>query len=381
MIWAALAAMTAAVVLALVWPLSARRTARGAATADVDFYRSQLAEIEDDIGRGLVAPAEAEAARTEIGRRLLASAEALTGPGAAGPGGLKVRRYAALAAALVAVPAVALAVYLRVGAPDQPDMPVASRTVDPEFNLAEALSRIEAHLAADPSDGRGFALVAPLYARLGRADDAVRAYAAALRLLGDTAERRAALGQARTAAADGVVTTEARADFERALVLDPKLPQGRFFLALAAEQDGDKPRAAQLWQALQADSPADAPWREAVRQHLAALSGVPAPAGPPAEAAAGPGAVPPGPAASAIAALPTDQQAAAIRGMVDGLAARLAQNGRDPEGWLRLIRAYTVMGDTAKAKAAVTEARRGLTGDGAALSRVDDLARQLGLEG
>lgn len=374
MIWAAFALMTGAVAFALVWPLSVRRPARGGLAADLAFYRGQLAEVEDDVARGLVAPADAEATRAEIGRRLLAAAEG--GAGAGSPGGFRARRVAALAAALVMVPAVALGLYLRVGAPDQPDMPVASRAVEGGFDLAQALPRIEAHLAADPDDGRGFAVVAPVYARLGRFDDAVRAYAAALRLLGDNPERRATLGQARIAAADGVVTTQARADLDRALVLDPKLPQARFFLAVAAEQDGDGTRARLLWQALQADSPPDAPWLDAVRQHLAALPGSPVPPPPAGAPEAG---APAGAAAAGIAALSPERRATAIRGMVDGLAARLAQNGRDPDGWLRLIRAYTVLGDTGLAKAAVADARKGLGGDGPALSRVDDLAAQLGL--
>ncbi len=375
MVWAAFALMTGAVALALVWPLSIRRSGRGAMAADLDFYRSQLAEVDDDVGRGLVAPAEAEAARAEIGRRLLVAADGASGPSPAARAGVRARRVVAIAAALVAMPLVAMGVYLRVGEPNVPDMPIASRSGGSDFNLAEALPRIEAHLAADPDDGRGFAVIAPLYARLGRFDDAANAYAQALRLLGETADRRAALGQARVGAADGVVTAEARAEFERALATDPKLPQARFFLAVAAEQDGDKARALTLWQALAADSPADAPWLDAVRQHLASLSGTPPPIP---EAATG---VPAGPAAAGIAALPPEQRGAAIRGMVDGLAVRLAQNGRDPEGWLRLIKAYTVLGDTVRAKAALADARKGLDGDGASLSRLDDLAKQLGLEG
>jgi cytochrome c-type biogenesis protein CcmH len=67
--------------------------------------------------------------------------------------------------------------------------------------------------------------------------------------------------------------------------------------------------------------------------------------------------------------------------MVDGLAARLAQNGRDPEGWLRLVRAYSVLGEQAKARTALGEARKVLSDDSAALSQLGDLARQLGLEG
>ena len=46
-----------------------------------------------------------------------------------------------------------------------------------------------------------------------------------------------------------------------------------------------------------------------------------------------------------------------IRGMVDRLATRLKDNGNDVEGWLRLVRAYMVLGERDKAQAALVEAR------------------------
>lgn len=372
MIWVAFAAMTAAAVLCLVWPLSSRPGRRGAVEADVAFYRSQLAEVDDDVARGLVPAGDAHATRVEIGRRLLAAAARIE---AVRPQrGFRMRRLGALALAVAVVPALALGLYLRLGHPDQPDLPIASRDPDRTFDLAAAIPKIEAHLAVDPQDGKGFDLLAPLYFRMGRFDDAARAYAASLRLLGERADHRAMLGQALMLAADGVVTAEARAAFEKALAQDPGLPQARYFLALAAEQDGDMPEALRRLRALQDDSPPDAPWQAAVRDRIASLSGGSDPAPP----SVGP---PAGPAAATVAALPPEQRLRAIRGMVDGLAARLAQNGRDPEGWLQLIRAYKVLGDPAKAQGALADARQALGGDAPDLGRVNDLARQLGLEG
>ncbi len=366
--WIAFALMTAATVLALVWPLASRRAASAGPGADVRFYAELLREVDGDIERGAVDATEAQATRAEIGRRLLASAR----PGSAVEGGLagfRGRRLAATGAALVLVPMLSLALYLHVGHPGQPDEPLAARADAPSDDVAAAVAKIEAHLATHPEDGRGFEVIAPVYLRMGRADDAVRAYRAAIAALGDTAEREASLGQAMAMAADGVVTAETRAVFDKALALDPKLPQARFFVALAAEQDGDKARAIGLWQALLADSPPDAPWRASVEQHVATASGQ-----------AQPGA-PSGPAAAAIAALPSDQRLQAIRGMVEGLASRLAQNGRDVEGWLRLIKAYSVLGDSEKARTALSDARRGLADDPSDLARIEAAARELGLEG
>lgn len=377
MVWVAFALMTAAAVLCLVWPLASQHKARSEKTADLAFYASQLAEVEGDIDRGIVTPGEAETTRAEIGRRLLVSARREEMP--RGSGGMRLQRAVAVGASVLLVPAVALGLYLRIGNPGQPDEPVASRPDAGNADLASAIPKIEAHLVSHPDDGRGFELIAPIYLRMGRYDDAARAFEASLRVLGETGERRAALGQALVLAADGVVTDEARAAFVKALADDPKLPQARFFLAMASEQDGDKPKAIAQWQALAADTPPDASWRTSVEQHLAVLNGQAPPAAPAAASAGLP--APTGPAAASIAAMPADQRLQAIQGMVDGLAGRLAQNGRDVEGWLRLIKAYTVLGEQDKARGALANARKGLDGDTSALAQVEALATELNLGG
>lgn len=383
MIWVALASMTAAAVLCTVWPMV--RASAGAARSgaerrspeamfDVAFYRRQIAELDDDVTRGLLAAGDAAGTRVELGRRLLAAADRMEGrPNPARP---KVSGVAA-ALVVVLVPAVALAVYLHVGAPAYRDLPLASREVG-NSDMAALIGRIETHLASHPDDVRGFALIAPIYLRLARFDDAVAAYASLLRLRRDNAEDEAGYGQALAMAADGVVTAQARAAFETALKIDPAMPQARFFTGLAAAQDGDKAKARSIWQALVDGSPTDAPWLAMVRSRLATLDNDQPVRSAVAETSAG---APSGPAAAAIAALPGAERQAAIRGMVDGLAARLAQDGHDPEGWLRLVRAYAVLGEADKSRQALADARRVLASDTATLDRLTRLARELGLEG
>jgi cytochrome c-type biogenesis protein CcmH len=75
-----------------------------------------------------------------------------------------------------------------------------------------------------------------------------------------------------------------------------------------------------------------------------------------------------------------DDRAAMVRGMVERLAERLNRDGSDVEGWLRLVRAYTVMGDRERALSAVAGARRALGHDADKLRRLDDLVRELKLE-
>ena len=74
-----------------------------------------------------------------------------------------------------------------------------------------------------------------------------------------------------------------------------------------------------------------------------------------------------------------EERQAFIGRMVDGLAARLKTDGTDAAGWLKLIRAYQVLGRRDDANKALSDARVGLKSDKAGLARVEDLARQLGL--
>jgi cytochrome c-type biogenesis protein CcmH len=358
-LWIVLALMTAAALGAVLWPLR-RRAAAAAKTADpndVAVYRDQLVEIERDKATGLIGEPEAEAARVELSRRLLAAADRMRGAQATGPdgGGEKPRRLAA-AGALVALPVGAIAFYLAIGSPSLPDEPLAARIAAAhQDNSAQALfARVEAHLEQHPDDGRGWEVIAPIYMDIGRYDDAVKARGNALRLLGTTAEREAYYGEALTAQANGVVTAEAKAAFDRAIDRDRRDPTARFYQGLAAEQDGSREDAARIWRALLADAPADAPWVAIVRTALARVEGPAASAAAPAPAAGGAG----------------DNQM--IRGMVERLAARLRENGADPDGWVRLARSYKVLGETARLEAAIADARRALAGDAAKLAAFED---------
>ncbi|MGB7977425.1 MAG: tetratricopeptide repeat protein, partial [Roseiarcus sp.] len=247
------------------------------------------------------------------------------------------------------------------GQPMLADEPLASRKVAPQTDggIEAAVAAVEARLTAEPDDGKGWAVIAPVYMRLERYSDAAHAYAEALRILGEDPIRRAAYGEALVAAAGGVVTDEARQAFDRALADQPGQPQARYYVALAAEQDGKKEDAIRDYQALLADSPPDAPWRSVVNARLATLTGAPAPA-------------------ADTAAIP-EAQRPMIEGMVSKLATRLASNGGSIDEWSRLIRAYTVLHEADKAKAALIDAHKALASDANAVASLDALARNLGL--
>ena len=372
-LWIIFALMTAAAIFAVLWPLGRAAPGRGGGS-DVLVYKDQLKEIDNDRASGLIGEAEAEAARLEVSRRLLDAGASLQrqAPAAAAP--KPSRRVAAALASLVVLVLGPLGLYIALGSPDLPGEPAFARVATPagRESIASLVGKVEAHLAHYPNDGAGWEILAPVYARLGRFDDAVNARKKALTLNGATATREADLGEAETAAANGVVTADAKAAFERALARDAHEPKARYYLGVAAEQDGKGDDAAAIWRSLLADAPAGAPWVDFVRQSLARVSG-----SVPSLAMAGPN-------AGDIAAASTmsdDERRDMIRGMVAGLADRLRADGADIEGWLRLVRAYAVLGDRDKAKNAAADAKRALAQRPDDIKRIDDLVKGLGLEG
>jgi cytochrome c-type biogenesis protein CcmH len=280
-----------------------------------------------------------------------------------------LRRSAAVIA-LVGLPVIAVAIYLSLGSPRLDDFPLAqhARAPDATQPLDDLVAQVERHLKQNPTDGRGWNVLAPVLARLGRYDDAVQAYRNSITYNGDSAERRSDLGEALMGSAGGVVTAEAKAEFERAVAQKPDDPKANYFLGLAAEQDGRQADAAAIWRAMLEKAPAEAPWRPLVQAALVRVGGPNMPA------------------------LSNDTMTAAkdmneadrgtmIRGMVDRLATRLKQNGDDVEGWLRLVRAYMVMGERDKAVSALTDARQAVANDAERLRQLNEGLKNMGLDG
>jgi cytochrome c-type biogenesis protein CcmH len=372
-LWVIFAVMTAAAILAVLWPLGrVPRPARGG--SDFLVYKDQLKEIDRDSASGLIGEAEAEAARLEVSRRLLAAAEPPPSAARAARGQRPDRRRMAAAAALVVLIVGPAGLYVALGSPNIPGEPAFARvnTSQGRESIASLVSQVEAHLARNPNDGAGWEVLAPVYARLGRLDDAVAARKKALVLNGATAAREADLGEAETAAANGVVTAEAKAAFERAVARDAHEAKARYYLGLAAEQDGKSDDAAAIWRSLLAEAPAGAQWVGFVRDALGRISNAPV------------AIAEPGPNAgdiAAAAAMTDDQRHDMVRNMVARLADRLRADGADVDGWVRLVRAYVVLGDRDKAKSAAADAKRALAQRPDDIKRIDDLVKGLGLEG
>jgi len=363
--WIVLGLLTVIASLAIILPLSAsRREVAGAREHDLEVYRDQLAEIERDAGRGLIGKEEAAQARAEIGRRIL-KLETNEQSDGHGPRGNALVRGLAMAA-VVAVPVTSWGLYSAIGSPDMAGQPLAERLAkDPaSSSIDELVARAEAHLRANPEDGRGWDVVAPIYLRLERVGEAATAFRNAIRLQGDSGPRWTGLGEALMAGAGGVVTTEAAAAFARAAALDPVDPRPRFFLATAKAQEGDLLAAAADLRALLATLPAESPWRSVVEQTMAQAT---------AEAARRAAPAAPGPSGEdveAAAALSETERADMIQVMVERLDERLRENPQDAEGWQRLVRSYLVLDRREDAREALA---RGVAALGADTEQARDL--------
>ncbi|MBC7279859.1 c-type cytochrome biogenesis protein CcmI [Hoeflea sp.] len=373
--WVIIAVMTAATTLALLGPVARARKAASATpeSHDVEVYRDQLIEVDRDLADGLVEPVQAEVARTEISRRLLAAARKseAADADAAGADNSKLRRAVAIAVVLF-MPVAAITAYIELGRPDLPQLPLAARLqAEPQStDIAMLITRAERHLAANPNDGRGWDVLGPIYMRTGRFDDAVAALQKAIALLGPSPERQASLGEALFSAAGGVVTEQASLAFQTARELDPADPRPRFYLALALAQAGKTTEARAAFSGMLKSAPEGAPWIPAVQSQIAAL-----------QTDVG-SAVPGNPSAADIAAAqnmsPEDRQAM-IGAMIDRLAAKLADNPNNIEGWLRLVRSHAVTGNRDEAQVALDKAFAVFAPSGSERQALNALANELGL--
>ena len=371
-LWLAFALMTAVAIFAVLWPLS--RTADVKTGNEIAVYRDQLAEIDRDYAAGRIGEGEAQAARIEVSRRLLAAADAAERSSRLPVVSSINRRRAIAVCAIVLLPAAAATLYLLLGSPQIPGQPLEERmrSAGQDRSIANLVSQVESHLAKNPADARGYEVLAPVYLRLGRFADAVSARRKILALKGESAERQSDLGEALVADANGIVTTDAKSAFDRALALDPQETKAEFYSGLAAEQDGNRAKAASIWRGMIKEAPADAAWLPMVQEALARV-----------ESGNSAGSAP-NPSADDIAAagaMNDKDRGEMIRGMVARLADRLKENGSDVEGWQRLMRAYIVLGEREKANEAAASAKRALANDPDKLHRIEDMIKDLGLNG
>jgi cytochrome c-type biogenesis protein CcmH len=296
-------------------------------------------------------------------------------------------RLALIIAAIVALIAIGVSVWR---ARQEAAPPPAATAAAPVTDVASAIGKLEARLKAEPNDAQGWRMLGWSYYQTERFADAVGAYRRATQIDPNNAEGWSALGEVIALAGKGDIPAESAAAFRKAIAIDSKDARARYFLAVEKDLSGDHKGAIDGWIALLKDTPPGAPWEENVRQTIAQTASknkidvagrVPAPAPAKAPAASVATDAIPGPTReqlTAASSLPPGQQEAMVRGMVEGLAARLRSNPKDGDGWIRLMRARIVLGEQAAATQAYRDA---VAANPSERARLAEAARTLGVPG
>lgn len=359
------------------------------ASAGTNIFTDQLKELERDRNLGLIDPSDADLAKTEIERRLIAAARNVTEPRPISP----MWRIAALASAAGLVILGSVNIYAVRGRPDLIQPPPASMADSAQTpaqipqdttttaatgafttgEVATMIDKLAKRLEANPKDADGWRMLGWSYFNTQRFDDSAAAYARAVALTPTNLDYKSAYAEALVQAAQGIVVPKAQEIFAEVLKADPKEERARFYDALAREQAGDLPLALDRWIALLADAPENAGWVPDVKQRVADLgqktkrdvSGVLANAP-----------VLPNLAESGVAQV--DQQAM-VDDMIGKLAAKLEANPHDRDGWAMMIRSLKVKGDMEGAKASLTKALAIFADDPATGSQLADMGRSLGI--
>ena len=336
-LWVAAALISAALAALIVRRAASAAGAQQRENPALAVYRRQMAELDELAERGVLADAERRSVRAETGRRLLAAAERDEAPTRkAGPTTI-------LIAAAVA-PLIALGIYVVIGAPGYPDQPFKMRladwrAADPETlepgQMAAILREVAAERPTDPEPLRQLA-VAEFGAR--QPTEAIQALHRAIVLAPGRADLWQLLGQALVLQGGGGDPQAADA-FRHVLAIDPASPTARYFLARAKIAGGDAAGGLADWRALAAALPKNDPRAQGLATEIAQVAAT--------------GKLP-------VASAPKDASVGApqIQAMVDGLAARLQTTPDDPAGWVRLVRAYGVLGETDRRDQALASARR-----------------------
>lgn len=358
--------------------------------SELDIYRDQLRELDSDVARGLLSAQEASASKIEIQRRLLRAADQNQKTAQTG----KAQPLVAGVIALV-LAAASFATYLALGSPDYPDQPRQARLDAAMANMqnrplqaaAEArfpqipleataehvalLSQLRDVLDSGRGNEEGYRLYIEQNLQIARYKEA---YTMQVRLIDELDNRASSedfgnLAEYMVFAASGYVSPEAEAALVEALRKNANNPKARYFSGLVAFQNGRPDFTLSLWAALQREGHGDTYWMQDINERISIAATL-----------AGVRYEPPlrGPSQDQINAaqqMTPEDRAAMIETMVEGLAERLEEGDGTIEEWMRLIRAYGVLGRTADASDTWAKARALFSDDPASLARLRDAAR------
>lgn len=291
------------------------------------------------------------------------------------------------AAAVLAVAAIGIAVFRS----NDPVTQSAEQTGNVQAPpLAQSIAALQEELRRDPDNHQGWFMLGLALRDDLRLQEAEQAFRRAMELSPQNAEYTAFTAEMALLSATRAnrpPPPEAERLFRRALELEPANAPARFYLATLKDQAGDHRGAIDDMIALLRDAPPGEVWPQQVRDSVLAIARLhdidvegrlpplPSPAAPATAAI-------PGPTREQMEAargIPPGQQDAMVQGMVERLAARLRQNPRDADGWIRLMRSRMVLNDPAAAREALNSGLAAFRNDTATQTRLRQAAQQLGI--
>ena len=383
--------------IGLCWPLLRNPSALASRTEhDIQVYKDQLREVERDLARGLLDPAEAEATRTEVSRRLLSAADQVESFSQAAHSPVAVSRNLSIGIALFLL-ASTTGLYTQIGTPGRLDQPLEARLEQAQIERAARLSQADAEarlasidrpkpeisddylalvdrlrdaLKQRPDDLKGLRILSLHLPRIGEWSEAADVQRRIITLMGDDAsgDDYADLAEDLIFAAGGYVSPEAEETIEAGMRIDPTNPRIRFYAGQALLQSGRPDLTYNLWVRLLDEGPESAPWIQAIRAQIdevATSIGAPTP-----------GVGPTRDDIDAAGQMTQAERQKMIEGMVASLAERLGNEGGPAKDWAQLIQAYGVLGETAKASTIWNEARETFADDPSSLNLLRNAAQQ-----
>lgn len=342
-------------ILFVLLPYLKATESEGSMTPDIDVYKAQLEELNKDLKSGLIDQEEASRTKVEIERRILKAAEAQSCVSSIEePNNL-------LSLAMVVIILFSAAFYAVIGTPGMPDFPIKEfREQEMSEDRVEALaqtddliSKVKARLASSPEEIQGWGYLANLEMNKGNFQQAAEALYQAHMIAPDVFDYQLMYAESLIMASNERVTPAAMIILNKAKKIAPEHPGPRYYLALADFQAGDVEIAHSEWKSIQTKLENNDPmmpllnvWINRAEVSLGIAEPLPQTRAPSITAEQ----------AETIQNMSAEEQQELIRQMVMQLATKQKENPTNIEGWIRLSRAYMVLGQKDEAIVAMKSA-------------------------
>ena len=371
--------------------------------SDLNFYKSQLSEIEKDVAKGVINSDEAEQVRIEISRRILKNQKSLKFYSQTANSKiiftltfgvfvifLSLGLYSVLGnlgySDFSQKDRIAAANFLKETRPSQQDALDAGASIKnintPDGEMGELVEKLRSTVEQRPNDLEGLRLLANLEASLSNFEEAAVAQMALVKIKGDNVPTSDLfeLAELMVLAVDGYISPEAETIFRQVLSRDSNNGGARYYLGLMFAQLDRPDRSFEIWRNLLEKGPPNAPWITPIREQIMEVAWL---------AGKNRYELPPknnvsfvGPTQEDIEAsgdMTLEERQDMISGMVEGLANRLESEGGTSEEWARLIRALSVLGESKRAQKVWLESQKIFSSSPSDLKIINNTATEVGI--